>query len=105
MQRERNCERDEHVLTDYRDGFYFRNHKVFADNRDALMLHLYEDEFEVCNPLGSKRNKHKLCTFYYTVGNIGSKYCSQLKHIKSSFACPLRSRKKVWFRCNFEAIT
>ena len=69
MQRERNCERDVHVLTDYRDGFYFRNHKFFADNPDALRLHLYEDEFEVCNPLGSKRNKHKLCTFYYIVGN------------------------------------
>ena len=81
MQRERNCERDVHVLTDYRDGFYFRDHKVFADNPDALRLHLYEDEFEVCNPLGSKRNKHKLCAFYYTVGNVGSKYCSQLKHI------------------------
>lgn len=81
MQRERSCERDEHVLTDYRDGIYFRNHKVFADNPDALRLHLYEDEFEVCNPLGSKRNKHKRCAFYYTVGNVGSKNCSQLKQI------------------------
>ncbi len=36
---------------------------------------------QVCNPLGSKRNKHKLCAIYYTVGNMGTKYCSQLKHI------------------------
>ncbi len=31
--------------------------------------------------LGSKRNKHKLCAIYYTFGNVGTKYCSQLKHI------------------------
>ena len=42
---------------------------------------MYEDEFEVVNPLGSKRTIHKLCAFYYTVGNLNSKYISKLKHI------------------------
>lgn len=68
-------------MTDYKDGIYFRNHRFFSDHPQALRLHLYEDEFEVCNPLGSKRNKHKLCAIYYTVGNMGAKYCSQIKHI------------------------
>lgn len=38
----------------------------------------YEDEFEIVNPLGPK---YKLCAFYYTVGNVGGKYQSLLKHI------------------------
>ena len=46
-----------------------------------LRLHLYEDEFEIVNPLGSKRTKYKLCAFYYTIGNLSGKYRSQLKHI------------------------
>ncbi len=81
IQTELIVEKDELVLNDYRDGLYFKNHKFFAGNPQALRLNLYEDEFEVCNPLGSKRNKHKLCAIYYTVGNVGTKYCSQVKHI------------------------
>lgn len=81
IQAELNIEKDELVLNDYRDGLHFKNHKIFAGNPQALRLHFYEDEFEVCNPLGSKRNKHKLFAIYYTVGNVGTKYCSQLKHM------------------------
>lgn len=81
IQTELNLEKDELVLNDYRDGLHFKNHKFFAGNPQALRLHIYEDEFEVCNPLGSKRNKHKLCAIYYTIGNMGPRYCSQLKHI------------------------
>lgn len=36
---------------------------------------------EICNPLGPKRTKYKLCAFYYTFGNLSGKYRSQLKHI------------------------
>lgn len=73
--------RDEHVLRDYNDGKYFKEHPFFSKHPDALRLHFYEDEFEVVNPLGSKRNKHKLCAIYYSVGNIDVKHRSQLKHI------------------------
>lgn len=53
----------------------------FKEHPNALRLHFYEDEFEVVNPLGSKRTKHKLCAFYYTVGNLDKKYRSQQRHI------------------------
>lgn len=78
---ENNKVKDEELLTDYGDGLYFKEHLFFREHPDALRLHLYEDEFEIVNPLGSKRTKHKLCAFYYTVGNLSGKYRSQLKHI------------------------
>lgn len=66
---------------DYTDGLYFKEHLFFREHPNALRLHLYEDELEIVNPLGSKRTKYKLCAFYYTVGNVGGKYRSHLKHI------------------------
>ncbi len=78
---ENNPETDSEFLTDYCDGEIFKQHMFFKDHPTALRLHFYEDEFEVVNPLGSKRTKHKLCAFYYTVGNLDNKYRSQQRHI------------------------
>ncbi len=78
---ENNPETDSEFLTDYCDGEIFKQHMFFKDHPTALRLHFYEDEFEVVNPLGSKRTKHKLCAFYYTVGNLDKKYRSQQRHI------------------------
>ncbi|KAL2095583.1 hypothetical protein ACEWY4_007731 [Coilia grayii] len=72
---------DSEVLRDFTDGDYYKQHLFFRENPQPLRLHLYEDEFEIVNPLGAKRNKYKICAFYYTVGNIGDKYRSKLSHI------------------------
>lgn len=78
---EMNEVKDNDILTDYRDALYFKEHVFFKEHPNALRLHLYEDEFEIVNPLGSKRTKYKLCAFYYVIGNLSGKYRSQLKHI------------------------
>ena len=46
-----------------------------------MRIHLYCDEFEVCNPIGPKKGKHKLTAFYYTVGNFHPKFRSQIRWI------------------------
>lgn len=81
IQANRYRDRDPDYLSDYCDGSYFKEHPFFKVYPHALRLHFYEDEFEVVNPLGSKRTKHKLCAFYYTVGNVDSKHRSKLRHI------------------------
>ncbi|XP_035989246.1 uncharacterized protein LOC110368027 isoform X1 [Fundulus heteroclitus] len=78
---EHTAEMDSEFLTDYCDGSIFRQHSFFKAHPNALRLHFYEDEFEVVNPLGSKRNKHKLCAFYYSVGNLDKRHRSQQRHI------------------------
>ena len=53
----------------------------FSQHPDAIRLHLYLDEFEVCNPIGAQRNKHKVLAVYYFVGNMDKLYWSQSKFI------------------------
>jgi hypothetical protein len=37
------------TMSSFKDGSIYENHLFFSKNRDALRLHLYLDEFEVCN--------------------------------------------------------
>ncbi len=48
------------MLGDYCDGELFLNSELFQEDPCALQIHLYYDEVEVCNPIGSKAEKHKL---------------------------------------------
>ena len=43
----------------------------------AIRLHMYVDDFEVCNPIGSRRSVHKLTAIYFVVGNVPRRYWSQ----------------------------
>ena len=69
------------LLTDYTDGEAFLTHQYFSGNPNAIRIHGYVDEFEVCNPLGSSRLKHKLTGLYYFIGNVGPQNTSSLRSI------------------------
>jgi hypothetical protein len=72
---------DAYHMASYVDGSIYANHPFFSDHPDAIRLHFYLDEFEVCNPIGSKRGKHKVLAVYYFVGNMDCKYWSEMKYI------------------------
>ena len=72
---------NEQTLANFTDGELFSSHSYFNGNASLLRIHLYCDEVEVCNPLGTSRAKHKLTCFYYVVGNIGNKHTSSLRNI------------------------
>lgn len=63
------------------DGSAFQDHEYFAGDTRKLCLQLYNDEFEVCNPLGSKRGKHKMTAVYFSVLNFDVKLRSALSGI------------------------
>lgn len=48
------------AVADFCDGTYFSNHLIFKKKLAALQVCLYYDNVEVCNPLSSRRGKHKL---------------------------------------------
>lgn len=48
------------VLRDYCDGEFFQQHPLFSLHHGALQILFYYDDVEVCNPLGSKKKKHKM---------------------------------------------
>ena len=47
----------------------------------AISLILYIDDFEVCNPLGTSRKKHKICGVYWALGNLPASCHSSLSNI------------------------
>ena len=67
------------------------NHPVLFDIKRAapaskdgiinLPIIPYIDEFEPCNPIGSRRKIHKLTGVYYSIAGLPPKYRSQLKTI------------------------
>ena len=52
------------VLRDFCDGEAYQQHPLFTLHFDALQVLFYYDEVEVCNPLGSKKKKHKMGNNY-----------------------------------------
>ena len=53
-------EADPQFLSDYCDGEHFKHHPLFSQNPSSLQIILYYDELELCNPLGSRKRKHKI---------------------------------------------
>jgi hypothetical protein len=52
------------VMEDFYDAECFGSDVFFQDNPYGLRIHLYCNEFEVCNPIGSKLEKHKMIALY-----------------------------------------
>ena len=68
---------DDGINYDIFDCSVFTNDNYFKGNDNSLQLILYQDEVEVCNPLGSKAGIHKLDMYYYTLDNIDPKFRSK----------------------------
>ena len=43
---------------------------IFKENPDALEMIQHQESFEIVNPLGSARSKHRVLAVYYRLGNI-----------------------------------
>lgn len=69
------------IFKDINDGSYFRNHPLFSQQKHALQIQLYYDDFETANPLGSKKGIHKLGCVYFTLRNLPPKLNSVLMNI------------------------
>ena len=64
-------------LKSFRDGTLYQNHPVFSQTHYGVEIIVYSDEFQIVNPLGPHRKKHKLMAFYFTLGNFHSTCKSQ----------------------------
>ncbi|XP_056445578.1 uncharacterized protein LOC130381819 isoform X2 [Gadus chalcogrammus] len=61
---------DVEVFTDLYDGQNFKCHQFFNENPESLKLILYQDSFEVVNPLGSGKKTHKVLAVYLSLANL-----------------------------------
>jgi hypothetical protein len=74
-------------LYDIQCGYSFKENDLFSSNSGALRLILYQDAFEVCNPLGSAKKVHKMLAVYATLGNFRPHVRYNSKHIILVLLC------------------
>lgn len=69
---------DPHLLEDVRDGKIFKDKEIFMHSVSSVSIILYQDAFEVVNPLGSRRKKHKQLAVYMTLSEISPHHRSSI---------------------------
>lgn len=89
---------DRQLLSDFKDGFEYSS-GVDRTNADVLSIPLifYSDEFEVCNPIGSARIKHKLLAVYFTLACLPPALRSKRKFIFLNALVPDTARKALGY--------
>lgn len=98
------CSAEPRIFADISDGDCYKNSEFYRNNPTALQIILYQDSFEVCNPLGSSRKVHKVVGVYFTLGNIPP-YCrSKVDQIQLVAVCSESSVKTFGFHKIFEVI-
>ena len=74
---------DEDLMLSFRDGEFG---KRIDDN--SLMTQLYLDDIGLTNPIGAKKDQHKMAMIYFSLEDTPEKYRSQLDCIYLLGICP-----------------
>lgn len=59
----------------------YKNNELFQSNKNCVQIQISADDFEICNPLGSKANLHKGCGVYFSIRNMPFLHLSKLKNV------------------------
>lgn len=62
-------------------GSTFKSMELFNDYPESIQLQIGYDEYDPCNGLGSKSNRHKTLAVYLSIQNLPAKYLSKCKYI------------------------
>ena len=72
---------DSLIWASYYCGSNFKNNILFQKHPNALQIHLYLDEVQLCNELSSRTKKNKFVFVYFSLGNVNHKLRSSLSSI------------------------
>ena len=75
------------VLSDSCDGKVFMTNTFFQENPSYVKLVLYQDAFEIVNPLGSAKKKHKVLAVYFSQFNMPPHVRSNVDHMQLVLLC------------------
>lgn len=62
-------------------GSIYRNSQLFQCHPNSMQLQIASDDFEICNPLSSKANRHKITAVYFTIRNLPKRFLSKVRNI------------------------
>ncbi len=74
------CDGD--LMFSIRDGYH--GNKL---DHDTLLLQLYLDDIGLTNPIGSKRDEHKMSMVYFSLEDVPDKYRSKIDYIQLVGIC------------------
>lgn len=77
----------EDIFLDISDGQSFQSNALFSETPSALRLILYQDSFEVVNPLGSGKKKHKVLAVYLSLADLLPHNRSSTDHMQLVLLC------------------
>lgn len=86
------------VYQSVRDGLHFKNNTLLSGDKLCISLGLYIDEFEICNPLGTSRKKHKVTAIYWVLADLPVKYRSALSSIYLAILCKSNDLKTFGYK-------
>lgn len=75
------------VYRSFHDGSCFRENRFLCGTELTISLILYIDDFEICNPLGTSRKKHKVTGVYWVFADIPAYLRSTLSSIYLAILC------------------
>ncbi|XP_049450794.1 uncharacterized protein LOC125900072 [Epinephelus fuscoguttatus] len=87
----------------FQDGEYFKENKLLTEEL-GVALGLYIDDFEVCNPLGTSKKKHKVCGIYWVIANLPIRLRSTLSSIYLAVLCKTVHIKQYGYSTVFEPL-
>ena len=91
---EHSAESPSDVLSDISDGQIFKSNDFYGQNPSCLKLLLYQDAFEVVNPLGSAKTRHKVLAVYVSVANLPLHVRSDTDHMFLVLLCREKDLKE-----------
>ena len=98
------CSGGSYQFKSSRDGSIFKGNRFLAGENPRIILNLYVDDFETCNPLGTSRKKHKLCAVYWVLSNLPPGSHSSLSSIYLAVLCKTDDVKTYGFDKVFEPL-
>lgn len=75
------------TLEDIWDGSNVAENALFKSDRKSLGLILYQDAFEVANPLGSGKKKHKVPAVYFSLTDVAPHNRSNVDQMQLALLC------------------
>lgn len=89
-----------HVPNEYKthvDGVYVRENGLLTSDEFTIAIGLYIDDFEVANPLGTSKKKHKICAVYWVIVNMPAKYRASLNSTQLALICNTTTVKECGY--------
>lgn len=92
------------VYNSFHDGTFYKTNELFSKNDLTIALNLYVDDFEICNPLGTSRKKHKITSVYWVLADVPSLLRSELNSIFLAILCKAEDVKRFGYSAVLEPL-